>query len=195
MNVDKEAVPGCWLWLGPVRMQQGHAVPIGDRNRRQAARLVWEEEIGALAPGDKLRKTCTVDLCVNPAHRRLMNASRLREEVLEAFAAGATVDEIAKEVGRGRKRVREILVEEGLLSGRVTLTAAARQRAAQLLAEGLPDRWIAEDVKHGIDVIRKLRASMGIANKDWVRVQLAVRHDPTLAALHNLFNPGPAVGG
>jgi|SRR5215831_31856 len=58
----------CWLWRGTISGDYGTCFDPLINRHRGAHRVVWELEVGPIAPGLVLDHVCTNKLCVNPHH-------------------------------------------------------------------------------------------------------------------------------
>lgn len=192
MRYDTEIIPGCWVWLGATR-KNGAWNRFPAVGRKRAARVIWEEMVGPVAKGSRLVRQCRVPLCVNPEHHKVSDPAQAAEDIREQYTAGRSVKELAELFGYSARSVERILGEHLKRASKRTWDPRALERATALLKEGLPDRWVAEDVAMPIDMVRDLRAKLRIQSGEWVRVQLSVRHNTALRALHEMFNPGPGV--
>jgi hypothetical protein len=60
---------GCWDWTGTIATNGYGRMPLGKRNRRQAAhRFVYEQVVGTVPDGMQLDHLCGNRRCVNPSH-------------------------------------------------------------------------------------------------------------------------------
>ena len=72
-KIEPEPMSGCWLWMG-ARSNEGHGAFFPERAcHRQAHRISWELERGAIPPGMHVVQVCGFRLCVNPVHLRLLS--------------------------------------------------------------------------------------------------------------------------
>lgn len=178
--IDRESAPGHWL-------PTAHMAPV---TRRKLRRRLWEEEYGPLPESVTLRRNCPFSECVNPDCLVYRDEEAVDERIIELRRHGRTLMQICAEVGVRHKRVVRVLQPVGLHHLKEpTWPPGAYERAVLLLKEGLPVRWVAEDVQVGWTTVQKLRERLGIVDKDWVRTQLSVRKSKHLAPLHELFNP------
>lgn len=62
---------GCWIWSGAVSNGYGHMLGAAGTSV-SAHRVSYEIHIGAIPANGRISHTCTVKICVNPAHLFLL---------------------------------------------------------------------------------------------------------------------------
>lgn len=189
MRIDKNAAGGHWMVLDPVKPKS-----VQRRRRRE-----YERANGILEDGAIIRSTCLEVMCVNPEHVRMGGAQQSRDRIIDEFEILQDAHKVADSLGLTYGYVQATLAEAGLVERRrqmASLGPELLERAEVLLREGVPDRWVAEEVGATRSMIEHLRGRLGIVNDgEWVRVQLSCRHSPDLIALHELFNPPIGIAG
>ena len=66
-KVERQPGDGCWLWTGGV--SSGYArFGIGPNTTVNAARWIYEQEVGPIPPGWTIDHLCRVTRCVRPDH-------------------------------------------------------------------------------------------------------------------------------
>lgn len=64
-NIDRESVPGHWIWTGKVGEVLGYPIVTGREGNRPASRSVYHAYTGMVRP-DGLERRCEHKLCVRP---------------------------------------------------------------------------------------------------------------------------------
>lgn len=112
--------------------------------------------------------------------------------IVKLRAEGLTNAEIAKRLGITDRTVLRWL-KRTLGDGyrdRGPIAGEKRARILQLAADGVPSAWIAEEVGVSEKTVSHHRTKAGIpADTEWVKTQLKIRHDKTLARWHEEFRP------
>ena len=113
---------GCWLWTANCVRGYGR-IKVEGRSR-QAHRISWELNVGAIPEGMNVLHRCDTPPCVNPGHLFL----------------GTAMDNIHDMIGKGRARIR------GEQSGRAKLTKAQVAEIRTRLKAGETQVSVAADL-------------------------------------------------
>lgn len=113
------------------------------------------------------------------------------EEIVRLYVEeGLSSPQIEALTGVNSRKVLRIIASAGIPTRRMSsrLTPEQRARAQQLLDDGLPGTWVAEDI--GVKthhIYSNWPRSKG--GKDWASVWHSIRNNETLLTLHEEFAP------
>lgn len=110
--------------------------------------------------------------------------------IRDLSAKGVFVSEIARQLGVTDRAVTRRRARMGLSRPTTRrMDEATRERVLCLRAEGMPGRWIAEDVGFNEDWIYKIAPGSPEDVREWRSAWMKIRKNPTLVALHREFAP------
>lgn len=115
---------GCWQWHGcmntkAIGFMKVKGKPIG------AAKIAWMLAGNELPDNARIRHTCKITICINPAHMKIMTKkerepkhpkvdSEKRKEILLDNLMGTPHREIARKAGIPRSTVKRIIYRQNL---------------------------------------------------------------------------------